>query len=106
MKQFKFIFTLFFLFSFFSEAQTPERFINHRVSRNESLKEIVEQYGILENQLLEYNPLVERVGIKRRMNLRIPVYAEEIQKKEEPLSNTVTTSTEALIHLVAPKETK
>jgi LysM repeat protein len=106
MKQFKFIFTLFFLFSFFSEAQTPERFINHRVSRNESLKEIVEQYGISENQLLEYNPLVERVGIKRRMNLRIPVYAEEIQKKEEPLSNTVTTSTEALIHLVAPKETK
>ena len=106
MKQFKFIFTLFLLFSLFSEAQTPERFINHRVSRNQSLKEILEQYGILEAQLLEYNPLVERVGVKRRMNLRIPVYAVGIQKKEELISNTVSASTEYLIHLVAPKETK
>ena len=106
MKQFKFIFTLFLLFSLFSEAQTPERFINHRVSRNQSLKEILEQYGILEAQLLEYNPLVERVGVKRRMNLRIPVYAVGIQKKEELISNTVSASTEDLIHLVAPKETK
>jgi len=80
MKQLKFIFTFFLLFGLYAQAQTPERFKNHRVGKNETLNAIIEQYGISESQLLEYNPLVERVGIKRRMTLRIPIYAVGVQQ--------------------------
>ena len=88
MKHFKFIFIFFLFISFFTEAQTPERFINHRVGKGESLITIIEKYAISESQLLEYNPLVGRVGVKRRMTLRIPVYAFEVKQAEKAASNT------------------
>ena len=46
MKQLKFIFTFFLLFGLYAQAQTPERFKNHRVGKNETLNAIIEQYGI------------------------------------------------------------
>ncbi|MDA9365686.1 LysM peptidoglycan-binding domain-containing protein [Flavobacteriaceae bacterium] len=106
MKHFKFIFIFFLFISFFTEAQTPERFINHRVGKGESLITIIEKYAISESQLLEYNPLVGRVGVKRRMTLRIPVYVFEVKQAEKAASNTVTTSISSFVHLVTPKETK
>ena len=105
MKQLKFIFTFFLLFGLYAQAQTPERFKNHRVGKNETLNAIIEQYGISESQLLEYNPLVERVGIKRRMTLRIPIYAVGVQQ-DAVISKVSSSSAQEFIHLVAPKETK
>ena len=105
MKQLKFIFTFFLLFGLSAQAQTPERFKNHRVGKNETLKAIIEQYGISESQLLEYNPLVERVGVKRRMTLRIPIYAVGVQQ-DAAISKVSTSSAQEFIHLVSPKETK
>lgn len=105
MKQLKFIFTFFLLFGLYAQAQTPERFKNHRVGKNETLNAIIEQYGISESQLLEYNPLVERVGIKRRMTLRIPIYAVGVQQ-DAAISKVSSSSAQEFIHLVAPKETK
>ena len=76
------------------------------MGKGESLITIIEKYAISESQLLEYNPLVGRVGVKRRMTLRIPVYAFEVKQAEKAASNTVTTSISSFVHLVTPKETK
>ena len=106
MKKFKFIFILLLLVSFFSEAQAPERFINHRVSKGENMKSIIEKYSITEAQLLEYNPLVAKVGVKKRMTLRVPVYAFKKNNDLKPISKIYRRSIKDSIHLVTAKETK
>ena len=99
---------LVFLFLFigvqFSFGQTPERFITHKVKKEETLTEIIETYSITEEQLLEYNPLIEKIGVKRRMSIRIPVY------EGKPLRPKLIVGSEDIqpysIHIVKPKETK
>ena len=106
MKQIKILFTLLlFLGCFNLSAQTPEKFRNHRVGRQETLSSIIERYGISETQLLQYNPLVDRVGIKRKMKLRIPVYKKDLLINEKTLG-VKEIKKDSFIHLVAPKETK
>jgi LysM repeat protein len=106
MKQIKTLFTLLlFLGSLNLSAQTPEKFRNHRVSKKETLSSIIERYGISKTQLLQYNPLVDRVGIKRKMTLRIPVYKKELLINEQTLG-IKEVENDSFIHLVAPKETK
>ena len=108
MKQVRlFVFIVFLLLgSFFSVAQTPESFTTHKVRKGETLLLIIEQYGIDELQLKEYNPSVERFGIRRRMNLRIPVYSKQekavVTQSQETSIDTLSFS----LHEVAPKETK
>ena len=106
MKQIKVLLTsLLFLGSFFLSAQTPEKFSDHKVGKQETLDSIIEQYGISEAQLLEYNPLLERVGIRRKMTLRIPVYGKQtMQKEQDKASKEVENN--SFTHLVKPKETK
>lgn len=59
----------------FAEAQeTPTKFISHKVKKKETIFGITRNYNITEEQLNEYNPLLEKVGLRRRMILRIPVY--------------------------------
>ena len=99
---------LMFLFLFigvqFGFSQTPERFITHKVKKGETLTEIIESYSITEEQLLEYNPLIEKIGVKRRMSLRIPVYDG---KPIRPQNTIQTSDIEAYnVHIVKPKETK
>ena len=106
MKQIKILFTLLlFLGSLNLSAQTPEKFRNHRVGKKETLSSIVERYGISKTQLLQYNPLVDRVGIKRKMTLRIPVYKKELLINEQA-PGIKEVEIDSFIHLVAPKETK
>ena len=106
MKQIKILFTLLlFLGSLNLSAQTPEKFRNHRVGKKETLSSIIERYGISKTQLLQYNPLVDRVGIKRKMTLRIPVYKKELLINEQTLG-IKEVENDSFIHLVAPKETK
>ena len=97
---------LFFLLlgTFLGFGQTPERFASHRVKKGETLTEILALYKISEEQLLEYNPLLERVGIKRKMSLRIPIFT--ISSKPQVLSRTATKTSSYSSHQVVPKETK
>jgi LysM repeat protein len=102
MKKNLFLFLL--LGAFLGFGQTPERFVSHRVKKGETLSEISTLYKISEEQLLEYNPLLERVGIKRKMSLRIPIFT--ISSKPQVLSRTATKTSSYSSHQVVPKETK
>jgi LysM repeat protein len=63
-------------------AQTPERFINHRVKKGETLIQISEIYKVSLDQILEYNPFLQNNSIRRRMNLRVPVYIQNNSLKK------------------------
>jgi len=94
------------LSGFWSFAQIPDSFITHKVKRGDTVESLLEQYGINQNQLLEYNPSVEKLGLRRRMNLRIPVFE---LKQEATLEKTIETqevNSDFTFHVVAPKETK
>ena len=97
---------LLLLSSFYVVAQTPESFTNHNVRKGETLELIIEHYGIDELQLKEYNPSVERFGIRRRMNLRIPVYSIQEKAVETQSQETTIYTLNFIQHEVTPKETK
>ena len=101
MKYIKY-FLLFFLINYysFSQRQNPESFLNHKVKKNESLKSLTKKFDLTEKEIIFYNPLIEKVGLKRRMILKIPVYNTEIL-----ISKSIDTI-KYKIHKVKPKETK
>lgn len=108
MKQVQFFvfFTLFCLGSFLSLAQTPTSFKTHKVKKGETLEFILDSYGIDEVQLQEYNPSVERFGVRRRMNLRIPVYSNLSPEVVPAVPEIKKDTSRFVLHEVAPKETK
>ena len=108
MKQVQFFvfFSLFFLGSFLSLAQTPTSFKTHKVKKGETLEFILDSYGIDEVQLQEYNPSVERFGVRRRMNLRIPVYSNLSPEVVPAVSEIKKDTSRFVLHEVTPKETK
>ena len=108
MKQVQFFvfFSLFCLGSFLSLAQTPTSFKTHKVKKGETLEFILDSYGIDEIQLQEYNPSVERFGVRRRMNLRIPVYSNLSPEVVPSVSEIKKDTSRFVLHEVAPKETK
>lgn len=108
MKQVQFFvfFSLFCLGSFLSLAQTPTSFKTHKVKKGETLEFILDSYGIDEVQLQEYNPSVERFGVRRRMNLRIPVYSNLSPEVVPAVPEIKKDTSRFVIHEVAPKETK
>ena len=68
MRYVKYIF-LFFLMNYYSFAQrqNPESFLNHKVKKTESLEDLTKRYELTEKEIIFYNPLIEKVGLKRRM---------------------------------------
>ena len=89
----------------FAEAQeTPTKFISHKVKKKETIFGITRNYNITEEQLNEYNPLLEKVGLRRRMILRIPVYPKPVVAPSSPklVKKELTTAP----YIVKPKETK
>ena len=84
-------------------AQVPKSFLSHRVKKEETLDQIIKKYDINESQLLEYNPFLKKIGIKKKLLLRIPVYN---QNKELKLVEKNIPSQTYNIHKVKPKETK
>ena len=100
MRNFFFFFLLGFQLSF---AQTPERFIIHRVKKGETLIQITERYNVSLDQILEFNPSVEKTGIKRRITLRVPIYSQSNNSKNLP---RIKHNKVLDIHTVKPKETK
>jgi len=88
----------------FANAQeTPLKFISHKVKKKETIFGITRNYNITEKQLNEYNPLLEKVGLRRRMILRIPVYPKlaVAPSSPKPVIELTTAS-----YIVKPKETK
>lgn len=97
-------YTVFFIFLFCISGLTaqvePERFINHKVNKKETLYGLARTYGVSVEQILSYNPLVEKIGLKKRMQLKIPVYPKIEEPKPVPLAEGLEK------YLVLPKETK
>ena len=99
------IFSFFLCFALTKNfAQVPKSFLSHRVKKEETLDQIIKKYDINESQLLEYNPFLKKIGIKKKLLLRIPVYNQNkelklVEKKIIPLKTYN-------IHKVKPKETK
>jgi LysM repeat protein len=81
----------------------PEKFLSHKVKKKETVFGITRKYNITESQLYEYNPLLKKIGLRRRMVLRIPVYPKVVEKVPEPLVE-IDQNTQA--YIVKPKETK
>ncbi len=101
MRYIKFFF-IFFVINYFSFAQrqNPESFLNHKVKKNESLESLTKKYELTENEIIFYNPLIQKIGLKKRMILKIPIYNNQ---------NLVTKSVDSngyKIHEVRSNETK
>ena len=81
----------------------PEKFLSHKVKKKETVFGITQKHNITETQLYEYNPLLKKVGLRRRMVLSIPVYSKVVEKVPEPPFE-LDQNTQA--YIVKPKETK
>ena len=106
MKKNKILFLVLLLFGvLFSNAQqTPVKFLSHKVKKKETIFGITRKYNITETQLYEYNLLLKKVGLRKRMVLRIPVYpVVVVEKLPEP---TVEVDQNTQAYIVKPKETK
>lgn len=97
------VFFLVFVFSVLEAQQTPESFISHKVKKRETIFGITRSYNISERQLIEYNPLLEKIGLRKRMLLRIPVYK---QLKKEVFDSLVAEDKSTQIYIIKPKDTK
>jgi len=88
---------------FFSTAQEiPVKFLSHKVKKKETIFGITRKYNVTAEQLNEYNPLLKKVGLRKRMMLRIPVYPKIVEKVTPPPQVDQRTQS----YIVKPKETK
>ena len=101
MRYIKYLLLLFLMnYYSFAQRQNPESFLNHKVKKTESLEDLTKKYKLTEKEIIFYNPLIEKVGLKRRMILKIPVY------NTEKLTSKYVDTIKYKIHKVKPKETK
>ena len=89
------------LFSIMVLGQTPpEKFITHKVKKKETLYGIARKYNVSIDQINEFNPIIKKIGLKKRMELKVPVYPIVAEVKAVPLKEGLEK------YLVQPKETK
>ena len=89
------ILTLSFFSIYGQDGLIPEKFIIHRVKKGENIIELSEKYNINSRQIENYNPQIKKRGLRKRMQVRIPVFKEV--KKEKITPNFYT---------IIPKDTK
>ena len=89
---------VFFTFGLQAQESIPDRFINHKVKKKETLYSLSQKYGVTVDQIEAYNPTLIKSRLKRKMTLRIPVYEAPVVIEE------VISETES--YLVPPKATK
>jgi len=98
------IFLIFFVSSFTcvssQEKNQLETFISHKVKKKETLYSISRLYDLNIDQVIEYNPIILKRGLRKRMILRIPVF-----KKEELILREISDD-KFFIYEVKPKDTK
>ncbi|MEC8636699.1 MAG: LysM peptidoglycan-binding domain-containing protein [Bacteroidota bacterium] len=81
----------------------PEKFLSHKVKKKETVFGITRKYNITESQLYEYNPLLNKIGLRKRMVLRIPIYPLTFEEVPEP---SIEADQNTKSYVVKPKETK
>lgn len=81
----------------FAQTRDPNSFINHKVKKTETLQSLSEIYQISENEILLYNPLVKKIGLKKRMSLKIPNF----KSKNKPIDTI-----KYRIYIIQAKENK
>ncbi len=99
MRALVFIFSFLFIVSAFGQ-NNPERFLTHKVKKKETLYGLARKYNVSIEQIKEFNPLIDKIGLKKRMQLKIPVYPII----EAPKAVSLKEGLEK--YLVQPKETK
>ena len=97
MPRFSLLLLLIFLSGPMLQAQDtamPERFLTHKVKRQETLFSLARKYKITVAQIKKPTPMLDKVGLKRRMQLRIPVYPAVVEvaevKKTTPKDSLVS----------------
>ncbi len=99
--KFKLFFFLFLILGFISLSQTaPDRFIVHKVKKKETLYSLSKIYNVSIETIKEYNPLIDKIGLKRKMKLQIPFF------KTKPVVEDSSELVDYKKHIVKPKETK
>ncbi len=94
-------FFFFLIFGFISFSQiTPDRFIVHKVKKKETLYSLSKIYNISIETIKEYNPLIDKIGLKRKMKLQIPFFKNKPSTVDKPVLISYKK------HIVKPKETK
>ena len=94
-------FFFFLILGFLSFSQTtPDRFIVHKVKKKETLYSLSKIYNISIETIKEYNPLIDKIGLKRKMKLQIPIF------KNKPPIEDKSVLVNYKRHIVKPKETK
>ena len=99
MRALVFIFSFLFVVSAFGQ-NNPERFLTHKVKKKETLYGLARKYNVSIEQIKEFNPLIDKIGLKKRMQLKIPVYPIIEAPRAVPLKEGLEK------YLVQPKETK
>ena len=89
------VLTLSFFSIYGQDGLIPEKFIIHRVKKGENINELSEKYNVNLRQIENYNPQIKKRGLRKRMQVRIPVFKEV--KKEKITPNFYT---------IIPKDTK
>ena len=94
-------FFFFLILGFHSFSQTtPDRFIVHKVKKKETLYSLSKIYNISIETIKEYNPLIDKIGLKRKMKLQIPIFKNKPSIEDKPVLVNYKR------HVVKPKETK
>ena len=94
-------FFFFLILGFLSFSQTtPDRFIVHKVKKKETLYSLSKIYNISIETIKEYNPLIDKIGLKRKMKLQIPIFKNKPRIEDKPVLVNYKR------HVVKPKETK
>ena len=94
-------FFFFLMLGFLSLSQTtPDRFIVHKVKKKETLYSLSKIYNISIETIKEYNPLIDKIGLKRKMKLQIPIFKNKQSIEDKPVLVNYKR------HVVKPKETK
>jgi len=108
ISKFFYIIPLFLLALGLSAQQMPTGFEYHKVRAGETLFGISKQYNISQEALEEYNPILSKTGLRKRMRLRIPIFqpSEITVAEPEPLVVKEQDSLQWQTHVVQPKETK
>ena len=81
----------------------PEKFLSHKVKKKETVFGITRKYNITESQLYEYNPLLKKIGLRKRMVLRIPIYPLTFEEVPE---SSIEADQNTKSYVVKPKDTK
>ena len=99
--KFKLFFFLFLISGLISFSQTaPDRFIVHKVKKKETLYSLSKIYNVSIETIKEYNPLIDKIGLKRKMKLQIPFFKKKTVIGDSPELDNYKK------HIVKPKETK